>query len=209
MLISYRYTPEERAQIAKYACMHGVHAASIHFSKEYRSKISPSTIRSIKLAYLNHMRSRREVSPDRPITSLPPKKRGRPLLLGNKIDDQLQLYLRKVREQGGIITASVVVAAARGLLMSLDHTMVLEHGGHVNLTRQWAYHFLGRMKFVRRKATTSKSKFSPADFEALKKSFLDEVSQVVEMEEIPPELVLNWDQTGINLVPASGWMMEQ
>ena len=75
------------------------------------------------------------------------------------------------------------------------------------MTKQCAYHFLGSMKLVRRKATTPKSKFSGADFEA-KKSFLDEVSEVVEMKEIPPELILNWDQTGINLVPASGWTME-
>ena len=29
------------------------------------------------------------------------------------------------------------------------------------------------------------------------------------MEEIPPELILNWDQTGIHLVPASGWTMDK
>ena len=29
------------------------------------------------------------------------------------------------------------------------------------------------------------------------------------MEEIPPGLILNWDQTGIRLVPSSLWTMEQ
>ena len=29
------------------------------------------------------------------------------------------------------------------------------------------------------------------------------------MEEITPELVLNWDQTGIHLVPASAWTMDK
>ncbi len=29
------------------------------------------------------------------------------------------------------------------------------------------------------------------------------------MEEIPPELILNWDQTGIHLVPAAAWTMDQ
>ena len=29
------------------------------------------------------------------------------------------------------------------------------------------------------------------------------------MEEIPPELTLNWDQTGIKLVPSFGWTMDQ
>ena len=34
-------------------------------------------------------------------------------------------------------------------------------------------------------------------------------STTVEMEEILPELILNWDQTGIRLVPSSSWTMEQ
>ena len=29
------------------------------------------------------------------------------------------------------------------------------------------------------------------------------------MEEIPPELIINWDQTDINLVTSSSWTMEQ
>ena len=29
------------------------------------------------------------------------------------------------------------------------------------------------------------------------------------MEEIPPELILNWDQTGLKIVPSSSWTMDQ
>ena len=29
------------------------------------------------------------------------------------------------------------------------------------------------------------------------------------MEEIPPKLILNWDQSGLNVVPSSLWSMEQ
>ena len=47
------------------------------------------------------------------------------------------------------------------------------------------------------------------NFSALKKSFLDNVVTTVLMEEIPGELIMNWDQTGINLVPASSYTMEQ
>ena len=48
-----------------------------------------------------------------------------------------------------------------------------------------------------------------ADFEQVKKQFLKDVTETVLMEEIPPELVLNWDQSGINIVPASLWTMNQ
>ena len=59
------------------------------------------------------------------------------------------------------------------------------------------------------KATTSKSKYSVANFEEVGHSFLEEVYSTVLMEDIQPELVLNWDQTGIKIVPASSWTMEQ
>ena len=49
------------------------------------------------------------------------------------------------------------------------------------------------MNFVRRKATTSKSKYKPDDFAKVKEAFLDDVVSFVEMEEIPAELILNWE----------------
>lgn len=33
--------------------------------------------------------------------------------------------------------------------------------------------------------------------------FLDDLTDIVTMEDITPELVLNWDQTGIKIVPSS------
>ena len=107
------------------------------------------------------------------------------------------------------MVALLQVAAARGILISQDRSKLAEFGGHIELSRQWAYHLLHRMDFVRRKATTSKSKHKPGEFEKVKKGFLDDVVSVVKMEEIPPELILNWDQTGIHLVPASGWTMDK
>ena len=41
----------------------------------------------------------------------------------------------------------------------------------------------------------------------LKTKFLRSVIDVVKMEEIPSQLILNWDQTGLHLVPASNWTM--
>ena len=67
------------------------------------------------------------------------------------------------------------------------------------------------MNFVRRKATTSKTSLrqKPEEFIKLKEAFLADVVAVVTMEEIPAQLILNWDQTGIHLVPAASWTMEQ
>ena len=38
---------------------------------------------------------------------------------------------------------------------------------------------------------------------------LADLVAVVTMEEIPAELILNWDQTGIKMIPSSTWTMEK
>jgi len=45
-----------------------------------------------------------------------------------------------------------------------------------------------------------------ADFSEVKGSFLRSVVETVTMEEIPP---LNWDQTGIMIIPSSSWTMHE
>ena len=62
------------------------------------------------------------------------------------------------------------------------------------------------MDFVKRKGTT-KSKVTIADFEEKKAQFLFDIKVIIEMEEIPPELVINWGHTGINYIPVSNWTM--
>ena len=72
-----------------------------------------------------------------------------------------------MRDAGGIVSAAIAVAAARGILVSCDRSKLAEFGGHIDLGRHWTYGLLDRMKFVRRKATTAKSKHTPKDFASL------------------------------------------
>ena len=65
------------------------------------------------------------------------------------------------------------------------------------------------MKFVQHKATTAKSKETHVNFMEQKKEFLADVVATVTMEDISPELILNWDQTGIKIVPSSTWTMNR
>ena len=147
------------------------------------------------------MRWKRRGGPsDRDITALPSQKRSRPVLLGSSVDAMVQNNLEKVRDEGGVVSARIAMAAARGILLSCDKTILAEFGGHVQLNRHWAYTLLKCMKFVQRKVTTAKSKHAPVDFAALTKAFLADMVATVTMEEIPAELIVNWDQTGIKIV---------
>ena len=151
----YTYTPEVRASIGKYASIHGAPSASATFTRELGVKICKLSVNCIKTKYLKRQC---EKDDDEELISLPHKTRGRPLVLGDYIEKQLQLYVKKIQQQGGVVTASVVVAAARGVMMAYNHPQLAEFGWHMVLTSTWAYHFLHRMKFVKRNATTSKTR---------------------------------------------------
>ena len=189
--------------------MHGVAASSQHFTRTLGHHASETTVHFIKKAYLEELKRKR--SEESEVSVLPYKKHGRLLLLGDLLDEKVQTYLRGVWDGGGVVSARIAQAAARGILMSGKQSLLAEKGGPVELNRFWAYSLLTRMKFVKRKVTTSKSKYSPAHFEHLKQVFLKEIADTVEMKEIhvPPELILKWDQTGMKIVPSNTWTMEK
>lgn len=103
------------------------------------------------------------------------------------MDHKVQLYLKKVRNGGGVVSASIAVAAAHGLLMAYDKCKLADYGCHVKLGRHRAYGLLECMQFVRRKATTAKSKHAAADFIQLKEAFLNEVVATVTLEDVSME----------------------
>ena len=111
-----------------------------------------------------------------------------------------------MREKGGVVNTSIVKAAARGMLMSQERLRLAEFGGPATLTTAWAKSLLKRMNYTQRRGTT-KAKVSVPEFNQAKELFLQEVIDVVPMEEIPIDLIFNWDQTGLNLVPVSSWRM--
>lgn len=69
-------------------------------------------------------------------------------------------------------------------------------------------HLLEHMGFVKRRAST-KAKVDIADFASVKGQFLFDKKTTVEREEIPCDLVINCDHTGIHYIPVSSWTMEQ
>ena len=67
----------------------------------------------IKKAYLDEIKKMRASGSHELLESLPWKKQGRPLLLGDKIDGMLQSYIRRVCEERGGVSTQIVIEAAR------------------------------------------------------------------------------------------------
>ena len=120
----------------------------------------------------------------------------------------MKSFVGQLRSSGAVVNSAIVRAAARGIILAKDANLLEENGGGINLTKDCANRLFARMGYVKRKATT-KAKIPPALFEQLKAQFLSDVRTVVTIESIPPELIINWDQTGIKYVPVSCWTLEK
>ena len=106
------------------------------------------------------------------------------------------------------VTTAVTIASGEAIVTKVNKGLLKEHGGPIDLTSVWAKSLHQRINFVKRKATTS-AKVEPAHFKELKEQFLLDVKAVIDMpEDIPSDLILNWDHTGINVVPGSQCTME-
>lgn len=139
------------------------------------------------------------------ITELPNERRSRPLLLGKELDDHIILYIKHLCASGAVINTAIMMAAATGMVQFHNSNLLSLNGGPISITKAWAKSLLSRMSFVKRCATTKKPKMTNTDFEAGKY----DAKALIELEEIPDSMVLNWDQTGIHYVPVSNWTMDK
>ena len=58
------------------------------------------------------------------VKSLPVKKCGRPLLLGEELDTQVKHYIQAVREGGGVINTAITMAAATVIVGKTDRNLL-------------------------------------------------------------------------------------
>lgn len=99
------------------------------------------------------------------------------------------------------------MAGAEAIMTKLCKHKLEKFGGHIVITKHFARSLLSRMGFVKRKGTKS-VKTLPSDFEDIKSKFVEKVNSVVKKYNVPDTLVLNWDQTGCQMVPGGEWTMD-
>jgi len=130
------------------------------------------------------------------------------LLIGDELDDKVKLYIRDLRARGGAIDTTVFIACAEAIVSRVDKKLLKVNGGPIDLSKSWAKSILGCMGYVKRKVNTS-VKIEPSHFEELRKQYLLDIKAAVQIAKIPMDLVMNWDHTGVNIVPGSQWTLEE
>ncbi len=199
------HPPEFRAKVAKYALETNNCKAARHFSTKEK-KLGESTVRKWVKQLKETMKSDGIDYSD--VKALEPGTKGRPTLLPKDIDSMTQSYLKKLRLAGGIVSGKIAIATANGLVRHHDRTLLRENGGPIHLTRTWAESLFTRMEFVKRKGTKAARKL-PNDFPAIKEEYLRDIQEKVSKHKIPDELIINFDQTGVSIVPVDDWTMEE
>lgn len=109
-----------------------------------------------------------------------------------------------MHDSGAVVNISI--ATPTGVVHKRDNPLLKENGGALEqmLTKNWAKSLFYRMDLVNRRANP---KFQLSILS--KSQFLFDMKATVEMQGIPPELIINWDQTSIKIMPVSCWTMEQ
>jgi len=138
------------------------------------------------------------------IRQLPTKLRGRPLLIGDHLEAEVRVLIEAMRT---VVNTEVAIGTALGVVTSYDANLLAKNGGPIDISKEWAKRLLRRMGLVKRQGTT-KAKVNPSNFQMLQKQYLADIRTKVYMEDIPADLIINWDHTGLKYVPVSNWTME-
>ena len=75
------------------------------------------------------------------IVSLPHASLGRPLLVGTSLDAKIADYIRALRQAGGVVNRSILIAAATGIVCHENPGLLRAYGGHLDLGLKWAESF--------------------------------------------------------------------
>ena len=135
------------------------------------------------------------------LATLPHSPRGNPLLLGD-LDTKVQDWIRKVRINGGVINARIVMAAAEAIVTKFARHRLERYGGHITITSTFAKSLLRRMGFVKRKGTKA-VKHLPNDFDDIRQEYISKINNVREKHNIPDTLITTGTRQVVSLYQAA------
>ena len=105
-----------------------------------------------------------------------------------------------LRLRGAPMSATVIRAVTRGIIIASDRSLLLENGGYIDLSTDWSRQVLFRFeklgqKMTSRMATTAKSSIAPALLCETKLNFQRKIKELQTWHEIPEDLIINFDLT--------------
>lgn len=184
------YDEVTRPKFVKYANSNGGMNAVRKFSKELEKPLNESTARGIKNRIWRVPDTGRKMSTNCTRTSS---------VAWQRTWHQSSIVgASNSSKKGGVVNSSVVITIARGVILYENRSLLQEYGGHITFFMDWVKSVLNRMGYVKTKGTKAVKKVVD-NFPEIKATFLQRITDSVKEHSIPPELVINWDQTGVSI----------
>lgn len=163
-----------------------------------------ASVRNFRREVQKHLASGKSLDE---VVEFPVKKKGQPLLLPEEIEELIKKFVQNLSLCGSPVNSSIVIAAAKGIVLHKARSLLKENGGSLELKTSWAFSFLSRHGYVKRKGTCTSRKV-PDDFGPIKSQYLENIKKNIEDHNIPLSMVINFDQTSTKMVPVSYWTLE-
>jgi len=159
--------------------------------------LTESTVRNFKRSYKEELGKQRKQLVPQPVKEIVPKTRGRPPIL-LELDERLRKFLTAIRMKGGVVNIHVVRTTATALIKTNPSSS--QHLRNFSMPRSWVQSLYRRMGFTKRAGTTSQPPVPQGLYDACRLEYLGAIDRKVKQHKIPPELVLNSDQTPSSFV---------
>ena len=140
---------------------------------------------------------------------VPKRKRGRPTLLTEEIDQKEIIMIKKMRESRPVINYSIITAIATGIIIANDRTLLKENGGTITLGIKWCKSISKRLDNVKNKATTAKPLIVPGLIKEIGLTFNNDINEIVHTHAIPSEMIINIAQTPLPFALISKYTLEK
>ena len=187
------YSAEERYEIG----MSGVQVGPAKTVCNFKSKfpnLNESTVRGFQKLFREQ--SAAAAARNQPFQKICVQQRGRPKLLG-PLDESVQDYVKAQNNRGATITRNLVNCVAN-VLIARNHELY----GHIDIDGScYAQSLLRRMGYRRRVGASAKLEIPPGARREAELLYHYDIVQKVEDYNIPPELIIAFDQTPSKYVP--------
>jgi hypothetical protein len=115
------FSDDVKLKIGKYAAESGVPSAIRKFQGSLTSNLKQQTVNDWKHFYLKNVNTE----------NISFAKRGRPVALGEEIDAKVCNHVKRLRDEGSVVTRSIVLSVARAYLQHLNPTRFNLEGNQI------------------------------------------------------------------------------
>ena len=117
-------------------------------------------------------------------------------------------YVGALQEGGCVVNGPIISATLHGIISASEPSALIENGGHIDCcSRSLIQSTYRRYDLCKRKGTSGRAVINTEEILKVKNQFVKEINALVTEHEIPSELIINYDETGVPIIPTAHYTM--